>query len=66
MNAKFMALAKEGLHRVLRQMTVTRTHVHHQRTLTAGDPGQWLSKARIDRLTNQMFDDGTMRCWGCN
>jgi hypothetical protein len=47
-------------------MAVPRTDVDDERALTAGDARQRLAKFGVNRLTNEMFDDGAMRCRCCN
>jgi hypothetical protein len=56
-----MTFAKERFDRFWRKMAMTRADVHDQRIRCGRRTGQRFAEARINRLPNHMFDDGSVR-----
>ena len=46
-------------------MAVAGADIDDERALAAGDARQGLAELGVNRLTNHVFDDGTMRCGCC-
>ena len=60
-----MAFAKQRFDRFRREMAVTRADVHDQRIRRGRRARQRFAEARINRLPNHVFDDGSVRS-GCS
>jgi hypothetical protein len=65
-NRELVALAKKNFHGFGCEVTVPRTDIDNERIQPAGGAWQGLAKTRINRLSNEMFDDGTMGCRCCH
>ena len=62
---QLVAFSEKRVHRVLGKMAMPGADVHHEWIRRRGRAGQRFAEARIHRLPNQVFDDGSMRS-GCS
>ena len=62
MNCKLMTFAEKRLDRFRREVAMAGADVDDEWIQSPSDAWQWFVETLINRLTNKMFDDGSVWC----